>query len=571
MLQKRVYHNLFKISLITILINLFLSPVKAHPIVKNSQENLTTIEIVNQTLQNHDNNNNNNNNNSDNNSNNNDNIIIEDSDSLPSENSPENEEIKEQITVEETPSENQLSPEEIARLEKFKQADQLYLTGNINEAEKLYRELKEPFSIETENVNQIIPQPYYDPQLLPTAGAVYWRMSAQGLEQNLQSKIFIPLKFLVEQFPDFIPAYLRYAQALIKYEKLDEAIKILDQAVTLYPNETDLLLAKIEADNKAEKWLDASLAARRFVLLNPDHPQAEKFLQLADQNLAKYQEKLQSDITGNAIANIFTGALGFVLTGNIFGPLSALETTMLLLQGETGIGEQISAQVKEQIPLLEDEEVKQYITEIGQKIINVTGRNDFNYEFNLIMDDELNAFALPGGKVFVNIGAILKTNSEAQLAGLLAHEISHAVLSHSFQLVTQGNLTANVIGNIPYIGGIATNLIVLNYSREMEQEADTLGTRILANSGYAADGVRNLMEILAGENEDQTTPPAWLSTHPNTNARVEYLEAFIIKNGFNRYAYEGVTRHQEIKAKVQQLWEEYQQTDEYKERELNNR
>lgn len=495
---------------------------------------------------------------------------------LETETTPENSEIEteETETIEgeidlETEPENQLSPEEIARFDTLKQADQLYLSGNITEAEKLYRLAKTPFTIETEHLNIERPQAYFDPELLPPAGIVYWRMSTQGLEQNLESKIFVPLKFLVEQFPEFIPGHLRYAKALQDYEKLDEAVTILDQAVTLYPNEPELLLAKIEADNQAEKWLDASLAARRFALLNPDHPQAPEFLQLADQNLAKYQEHLQAEITGNAIANIFTGALGFILTGNIFGPLSALETTMLLLQGETGIGEQIAGQVKDQIPLLEDEEVLQYVTEIGEKLVKVTGRNDFQYEFYIIMDDELNAFALPGGKVFVNIGAILETESEAELAGLLAHELSHAVLSHGFVLVTQGNLTANIVGNIPYIGGLATNLIVLNYSREMEVEADLLGTRILTNSGYAADGVRNLMAILA--KDDEPSPPAWLSTHPDTDQRVAYLESFILENGFNRYGYEGISRHQEIQAKVTQLWQEYQETEEYKERELNER
>ena len=85
----------------------------------------------------------------------------------------------------ETEPENQLSPEEIARFETLKQADQLYLSGNISEAETLYRTAKKPFTIETENLNIERPQAYSDPELLPPAGMVYWRMSAQGLEQNL--------------------------------------------------------------------------------------------------------------------------------------------------------------------------------------------------------------------------------------------------------------------------------------------------------------------------------------------------------------------------------------------------
>ena len=133
------------------------------------------------------------------------------------------------------------------------------------------------------------------------------------------------------------------------------------------------------------------------------------------------------------------------------------------------------------------------------------------------MDDSLNAFALPGGKVFVNAGAIMKTDSEAELAGLLAHEVSHAALSHGFQLVTQGNLTANVVRYIPYVGNAATSLIVMNYSRDMERQADLFGTRVLVNSGYAADGVRNLMEKLHEshqKDEKNSQPPEWLSTQP---------------------------------------------------------
>ena len=491
-----------------------------------------------------------------------DEIIINNEDS-------ENSEIESLSEIENEDEENQLSPEELARIEKMQEADELYLSGNINEAEAIYRSLKEPFAIEEENPDFQRLEAYSDPELLPPAGGVYWRISGEGIEQDLESKIFVPLEFLVTQFPEFIPGHLRYAEALQEYERLDEAVKVLDQAVILYPNEPDLIYAKIEVDNEAEKWLEASLVARRFSLFNPDHPLAEEFLLLAEENLEKYQDHLRSEITGNAIANFFTGALGFLLTGNIFGPLSALETTMLLLQGETGVGEEISAQVKDQLPLLEDEEVNTYINEIGQKLAQVAGRDDFEYEFSVIMDDNLNAFALPGGKIFVNIGAIMETESEAELAGLLAHEIAHAVLSHGFQLVTEGNLTANLFGNIPYVGGIATNLIVLNYSRTMEEEADIFGTRMLAASGYAADGVRNLMAILASD--ERPSPPAWLSTHPDTNERVNYLETFIIENGFNRYAYEGITRHQYIQEKVNQRWEEYLESDEYKERELNNR
>lgn len=122
------------------------------------------------------------------------------------------------------------------------------------------------------------------------------------------------------------------------------------------------------------------------------------------------------------------------------------------------------------------------------------------------------------------------------------------------------------------MGGLTGNLIVLNYSRDMERQADVFGTRMLVNAGYAADGVRNLMVKLDREaaKEERPEPPAWLSTHPQTEARISDMENLIIKNNLNRYAYEGVAKHQKISQKVAKLWHQYQQTEEYKERQRDN-
>jgi predicted Zn-dependent protease len=459
------------------------------------------------------------------------------------------------------------TPEEIVRQQKFAEADRLYLAGNKVAAAKLYREVKQPWDIESSTDHSAeIPAAINDPAQLSPAGAVYWRTYQQGKEQQLDSKIIVPLQLLVDKYPEFIPAHIYYARALQEQERTDEALTVLERAIAIYPNEPELLLAKIDIDIANKKWLDASISARQFALFNADLPQTQKFKQLADEYLNSYKSHLRSQLTANAIGGVITGALSYGLTGSLFGPFSALDTTIMLLRGESGIGKSMAEKLQKQLPMVEDPEIVNYVREIGQKIASVAGRDDFEYEFYVIKDDQINAFALPGGKVFVNLGAIIKTDSEAELAGLLAHEMSHAILSHGFQLVAKGNLTANVAQMIPYVGGMAGNLIVLNYSRDMERQADVYGTRILVASGYAADGMRNLMIALDEQTKekDQPNPPVWMSTHPETKERVSYLENLIVTNKFNRYAYEGVVRHQKIQEKSEKVWQKYENSEEYR-------
>ncbi|WP_414551219.1 M48 family metalloprotease [Anabaena sp. CCY 0017] len=457
--------------------------------------------------------------------------------------------------------ESALSPEELARQQKLIAADQLFLAGKIAEAEKLYREVKEPFATkvtEQQRKNAIL-----DPSQLSPAGKVYWRESAAGIANNLQTRAIVPLQLLVEQYPEFIPGHLRFAEVLKQYNRAPEALEVLERAYSLYPNQSTLIQAKVAALAEAKKWMEASLTARQFALLNPNHPQADEFKNLADKHLNDFKSNIKSEIRGNAIANVITGALGYAVTGRLLGPFSALDSTIMLFKGEEAIGESIATQAKQQLNLIEDETVTAYVNEIGQKLVNVAGRHDFKYEFFVIPQESLNAFALPGGKIFIHAGAIAQTNSEAELAGLLGHELAHTVLSHGFQLVTQGNLIANITQYLP-LGGTLGQLFVLSYNREMERQADNLGTRLIVAGGYAADGLRNLMVTL--EKQQKNFIPLWLSSHPGGSERVSYLENLISRGNYNRYAYEGVERHLEVQARVKQLLAEKKSPDQKKSR-----
>jgi predicted Zn-dependent protease len=469
----------------------------------------------------------------------------------PAKDSKENKDSKESKVAEPVKS-----PEETARKQKLAEADRLYRQGQIAEAEALYREVKDPFQKHGRFANRPnkLAEPILDPALLPPGGQVYWRESQAGLEKKLETRTLVPLNLLVKQYPQFIPGHLRLAEALRAYGREKEALPVLEKAATQYPSQPDLLKVTIAAQADAEQWLEAAIAARQFALLNPQHPAAPEFKRLADEYSERHQSHLRGELTENAIAGGILGVLGGVLTGNPLAALPSVQTSVLLLRGEEAVGESLTKQAKRQLELVEDPEVVSYVAEIGQKIAATTGRDEFEYEFYVVMNDKLNAFALPGGKVFVNAGAITKTRSEAELAGLLAHELSHAALSHGFQLATEGTATANVTRLLPY-GGLITSLAISDYSRDMERQADILGTRVLATNGYAADGMRNLMITLA--KEDKESPFTWLSSHPVTDERIRYLEALIEQNGYNRYAYEGVERHAQIQARVAKLLAEH--------------
>ncbi len=451
------------------------------------------------------------------------------------------------------------TPEELARRQKLMEADKLYLAGNLAEAEKMYRLAKAPFT--TKLKNQQRKAAIVDPAQLSPAGKVYWREAEAGIAGKLQTRTLVALQLLVEQVPEFIPGHIKYAEILKQYNDEKKALAVLDRSATLYPNQPDLIKARVAGLAEAKKWIEASLAARQFALLNPNDPQAPEFKKLADDNLKRYKSHIRAEVRGNTITNIITGALGYALTGSLLGPFSALDSTIMLLQGEGVVGESVAKQAKKQLKLIKDETVLKYVDEIGQKLVKVSGREEFKYEFFVIPEKDLNAFALPGGKIFINAGAIAKTNSEAELAGLIGHELSHVVLSHGFQLVTQGNLISNVTQYLP-LGGTIGQLFSLSYSRDMERQADTLGTRLIAATGYAADGLRNLMVTL--EKQQKNAPPTWLSSHPGGGERVRYLETLISDTGYNRYAYEGVAHHTEIKERVKQLLKDKKEREDQK-------
>lgn len=199
------------------------------------------------------------------------------------------------------------------------------------------------------------------------------------------------------------------------------------------------------------------------------------------------------------------------------------------------LGQQVAQEIEnnpQEYPILPErgnEEVYQFIRGMTQRILNtgkVAYRDEFAWQVKIIDDDEtLNAFAAPGGYIYVYTGLIKFLDTEAELAGVMGHEIAHAALRHSTSQMSKiygiSALASIITGsaNPGLLQEIALGLINLTFSRSNEREADTYSVIYLCETDYAADGAAGFFEKMEGAAQ----PPTFLSTHPNPDNRIENI------------------------------------------------
>lgn len=395
------------------------------------------------------------------------------------------------------------------------QADRLIQSNNLAEAVKLQQSVKKALP----NVAAPNP-PTRNVDNLASGAKVYWQNAEEGLEAGLSTKSLIALEKLSDNYPEFITGHIKFAEASLRWNQPDKAIQTLDRAYGIYPDRVDLLepLLKLLISKKME--VEASIASRQFALNYPEHPDAPKYKKLADD----YMNQFINDFKNES----FISAL-------ISGDRKIIEQ---IFKGESGFGEENAAEIKQSVALVTDPKLTEYINNLGQKLAKLSGRDDFKYEFNIIQDNSLNAFALPGGKIFINTGAIADMESEAELAGILSHEIAHTVFSHSYQKI----ITETKARALKKVGLINTFLEYLKpelaFGRSLEQQADFLGTRILSSAGYSADGLYRVFDRWRGYEKDRQT--GWLDSHPASSERVRYLQAAVQNRNYNRYSLENI-------------------------------
>jgi hypothetical protein len=204
------------------------------------------------------------------------------------------------------------------------------------------------------------------------------------------------------------------------------------------------------------------------------------------------------------------------------------------------LGLQASQEVMKEMPVMRDPEVNNYLERIGQRLVeNIPAQfrhPEFKYSFTGVNLKEINAFALPGGPMFINRGMIEKAHTEGEVAGVMAHELSHVALRHGTAQQTKatpyavGSILGQIAGAV--VGGgwgqvisqgsqFGASALFLRFPREYEKQADILGTHIMAAAGYDPRDMANVFKTI--EQEGGPGGPQWLSDHPNPGNRYDYI------------------------------------------------
>jgi len=214
-------------------------------------------------------------------------------------------------------------------------------------------------------------------------------------------------------------------------------------------------------------------------------------------------------------------------------------------QQDIQVGKQAAADAQRQLPMCNDPKVDAYLTKLGMKLVAHLNTRGVQYpwEFHCVNDKAINAFALPGGYVFVNRGAIEAADNESQLAAVMAHELSHVALRHGTNQASKAEAAQGLLGIaggifggsvsgalLTQLGAFAAGGVLLRYSRSAETQADVMGTQVLYDSGYDPRAMAQFFEKLEAQSKGNN-PPEFFSDHPSPEHRVGRVDEEIDRLG----------------------------------------
>ncbi|MHB1156149.1 MAG: M48 family metalloprotease [Phycisphaerales bacterium] len=191
--------------------------------------------------------------------------------------------------------------------------------------------------------------------------------------------------------------------------------------------------------------------------------------------------------------------------------------------------------------LVPDQPLRDYVSNLGSRLAKLSERPDLPWEFNVLNSDQINAFALPGGKIFITRGLLSQMSNEAQLAGVLGHEIGHVNAEHIGQQMTRASIISAgvaILGAatdkdwLVTLGGATGGIYMLSFSRDQESQADELGVRYMTKAGYNPQAQIQVMQILQKASGNGGSLEIF-QTHPNPGNRIKDLQKLIPQ----QYAY----------------------------------
>ncbi len=202
------------------------------------------------------------------------------------------------------------------------------------------------------------------------------------------------------------------------------------------------------------------------------------------------------------------------------------------------MGKEATKEVEKEVTVVNDQQLTNYVAKLGKRLAANSQAPDYPYSFTIVADDSINAFALPGGPIYVHSGLIKAADNEAQLAGVLSHEIGHVALRHSTHQMSKAQMvqlplaiaagalgsSGGLLGTLGQMGiSLGVNSLFLKYSRDAEKDADIVGARTMASTGYDPIEMARFFEKLQSESGAGGGVSQFFSDHPNPGNRVAYV------------------------------------------------
>ena len=240
------------------------------------------------------------------------------------------------------------------------------------------------------------------------------------------------------------------------------------------------------------------------------------------------------------------------------------QLNLLTTDQEVEIGRQAANEIEREISIYRDPVVSAYVDSLGQALVGYSRRPDLKYTFKVVDTDQVNAFALPGGWLYVNRGLITTAENEAELAGVIGHEIGHVVGKHGARQISKQfglavlvelavgsedpSLARQIAGQFAALGA---GLTLLKYSRDAEREADQLSVEETFSAGINPEGMATFFEKLMAEQESELEGTSgWFSTHPASRERIANVRKQMRKLPAGKELQMDSGRFQQIKSRI---------------------